>query len=305
MDDITVLEQCSLPSDNPIWTSIFGNLQHPHLTQPIFLRHNGSSVNMIDLYHGETCYLIGRGPSLSKIIENQEIYKLLMHPSVVRYCMNSSPEIIDYNCQLWTGVDRMNKFPSPIFKNANIMKLIPLNRFYQRGFQAMKGKDTLETKAYGGVYTACCANTIGVHSYLLEEDTKSKSMFAKYFLSSPSILYGYYRGMKSVMLFAMKIAMMLGFHKIVFLGVDFKMSATNPYYKQEINDQTKYHVDHNNNLYNFLTPIIKEMNDLLLSKYNGYNCQLLTANKIDLMPFIPVIDLKKMLQEEIRKKMSA
>lgn len=305
MDDITVVENYPIPSKNPVWTSIFGSSSHPDLAQPVFLRHNGLPVNIIDLYHGETCYLIGRGPSMGKILENDELKKLLMHPTVCRYAMNSSPQIIDYNCQLWTGVDRMTKFPSQILKNPNIMKLIPMNRFYQRGYHTTKGKETQETIAYGDTFTACCPNTIGVHSYLLGDDTKNKISFAKSYITSPSILYGYYRGMKSVMLFAIKIAMMLGFHKIVFLGVDFKMNVNEPYYKQKIDDYTKYHIDHNNNLYNFLAPLIKEIHELLVNKANGYNVQFLTANKIDLMPFIPVIDLKNMLHDEIKRKSSS
>lgn len=305
MDDITVLENYKDPENNPVWSSIFGNARHPDLAQPVFLRHNGLPVNIIDLFHGETCYLIGKGPSIGKILEDSNTKSLLMHPTVLRYGMNSSPSIIDYNCQFWTAVDRMNKFPSQILKNPSTMKFIPLNRFYLRGYHITKGKEQQETLAYGNTFTANCPNTFGVHCYLLNDDTKGKISFGKSFLTSPSILYGYYRGFKSVMLFAMKVAIMLGFKKIVFLGVDFKMNAQIPYYKETMENYSKFHVDHNNNLYNFLAPTIKEIHDLLKNKINGYDVELLTATKIDMMPFIPVIDLKEMLKSEITRKASA
>jgi len=304
MDDITVVENYPHPEENPVWSSIFGNSRHPDLAQPVFLRHNGLPVNLIDLYHGETCYLLGRGPSLSKILEDAETKSLLMHHSVIRYGMNTSPEVVGYHCHLWSGVDRMNKFPSQILKNPTILKLVPLNRFYLRGYHVAKGKEQQETMAYGNVFTANCPNTLGVHCYLLNDDTKGKISFGKSYLSSPSVLYGYYRGFKSVMLFSMKIAILLGFKKIVFLGVDFKMNATNPYYKQDLEHYSKFHVDHNNNLYQFLAPTIKEINDLLKAKTNGYNVELVSATKIDLMPFIPVINLKDLLKSEVSRKTS-
>jgi hypothetical protein len=304
MDDITVIENYKEPEKNPVWSSIYGNSSHPDFSQPVFLRHNGLPVNIIDLYHGETCYLIGRGPSISKVLEDSETRKLLLNPMVMKYGMNSSPEIIDYSCQLWSGVDRMTKFPSRIFKNPSIMKFIPMNRFYLRGYHTTKGKEHQETIAYGSTHTACCPNTIGTHCYLLNDDTKGRISFGKSYLTSPSILYGYYRGFKSVMLFSIKIAILLGFRKIVFLGVDFKMNPQTPYYKQDLENYSKFHVDHNNSLYQFLTPTIKEINDLLKNKTNGYNVELLTSNRIDMMPFIPVIDLKDFLKAEISMKSS-
>jgi hypothetical protein len=68
MENITVIENYKNPENNPTWTSVFSNTRHPDLYTPTFIRHNGLPVNIIDLYHGETCYLIGRGPSLSKFI---------------------------------------------------------------------------------------------------------------------------------------------------------------------------------------------------------------------------------------------
>lgn len=304
MDDITVVENYKDPEHNPVWTSVFGNTRHPDLAQPVFLRHNNLPMNIIDLYHGETCYLIGRGPSLTPILEDKETRELLMHPTTMRYGMNTSPAVIGYNCQLWTGVDRMTKFPSQILKNPSILKMIPLNRYYLRGYHISKGKEQQETIAYGDTFTANCPNTIGVHCYLLNDDTKGKISFGKSFLSSPSVLYGYYRGFKSVMLFSMKIAILLGFKKIVFLGVDFKMNAVNPYYKQDLENYSKFHVDHNNNLYQFLAPTIKEIHELLKAKTNGYNVELLTATKIDMMPFVPVINLKDLLKSEVSRKSS-
>jgi hypothetical protein len=303
IDDITVIESCKDPQESPVWSSIFGDVCHPELQQPIFIRHNGSPVNIIDLYHGETCYLIGRGPSIGKFLENEEIKSYLMNPAIVKYCMNSSPALFGYNCNIWTAVDAMTKFPKQILKNPNILKLIPMNRYYNRGYSITKGKEDAGTIAYEKKRTACCPNTIGVNSFLLSDDVRKTLNFADAFLRSPSILYGYYKGYKSVLLFSLKIALLLGFHKIVFVGIDFDMKEKEPYYKQTLQDYSKFHIEHNNKLYVFLSDIIKNIYGLLEKKAYGYNVKLLTANSIQSMPFIPTVDLNLMLKNEITAKL--
>jgi hypothetical protein len=305
MDDIAVIENSPKPDENPVFTSVFSHRRHPYYSSPTFFRHNHLPVHLTDIYHGETCYLIGRGPSLGKFMENAEIKDLLLHPAIIKYGMNSSPEVLNYNCQLWSGVDRMNKFPKQIFKSPGILKMVPSNRFYQRGFHPLTGRDNQEFIAYDRCYISHCPNTIGVYSYLLNDDTKGRISFANSFFSSSQILYGYYKSFKSVMLFALRVAIELGFKKIVLVGVDFKMDTNLPYYKESIEKYSKFHVDHNNSLYQWLAPTINEIYTLLTMKVEGFTSELLTASPIAMMPFIPVIDLKKTLSDEIKQKMGS
>lgn len=302
IDNITIIENFKNKEDSPVWSSIYGHTLHPEFKQPSFLRYNNSTINLIDLYHGETCYLIGRGPSVGKFLEDKETKDFLLNPFVMKYTMNTSPQVIDFNCNFWSGVDRMTKFPKQIFKNPSIQKFIPLNRYYQRGYSMTKAKDETETIAFDTKKTANCSNTIGVNCYLLHEDTKKTINFSESFLSNPSVLYGYYKGYKSVLLFSLKVIMLLGFRKIVFVGVDFKMDSQTPYYKETLEKYSKFHVDHNNQLYKFLADEIKNIQVLLQKRTYGYSVEFYSANKIDLMPFIPVIDLKKTLRDEIAFK---
>jgi hypothetical protein len=302
--NIPVISYTNDPEEDPMWTSFYGNMLHPDYSHPCFFRHNGASLNLFNWYNGDTVYIIARGPSIGTYLENKEIRKMLMHPAIVKFGMNTSPEIVDNQVNLWAGLDKMRKFPASIFKNPNIMKFVPMNRF---NIMSDGTKNINQDKAIAYMdghpkYTCLCPNTVGVQTFLLEQHPKGQMSFGNAYLGSTGVLYGYYKGMKSVFLFTLKLCILLGFKRIVLLGVDFTMDKSTPYYQNTSSDYPKFHVDHNNKLYTVLTPLIKEIHGLLESGASGYKTKIVTAKTIESMPFIETVNLKEELKREIARK---
>ena len=97
----------------------------------------------------------------------------------------------------------------------------------------------------------------------------------------------------------LKLCLLLGFKRIVLLGIDFKMEYSEPYYKSSSQEFQKHYVDHNNNLYGTLSPLVKSIYKILQSGDSGYQTEIVSATKIDALPFIETINLKDELEKEI------
>jgi len=304
-NDIPVLEFSDNPTEDPLWTTFMGHLVHTDYSHPVFFRHNMSNVNLFNMYNGETVYLLGRGPSIGKFLENAKIRKMLLNPFIVKYGMNTSPEILDYNVNLWSCVDNVTKFPKQIMKNPNILKLIPMNRFVTFDFDS-RMKDNKKTIAYSEgsnhKFSCLCPNSIGVQTFLLSKENMKNITFGKAFLNCPAVLYGFFKDHKSVLLYCIKICLLLGFKRIVLMGVDFKMDKEVPYYQNTSADFNEFHVQHNNRLYDALSPLIREIVDLLHKNKSQYRSSIVSATKIEALPFIPTVNLEKLLTEEIERK---
>jgi hypothetical protein len=304
-NEIPVLQRTDDAKSDPTWMGHFSQMMHPNYVNPVFFRHNMSNMNFYNIFHGETVYLIGRGPSLRKFVENKAIAKMLYHPSTILYGMNSSPEVLNCDVQLWSCVDQMTKFPKRIYKNPNIMKFIPMNRMKTTIYDP-RNHDDKKTLCLsddnGNLYPSHCPNMYGVQTFIYDSDSVNTLSFGKAFLTSPSVLYGYYKGQKSVFLFALKICILLGFKRIVLVGVDYKMDKNEPYYQQTSEDFNAFHVQHNNRLYNTTAPILKEIHNLLKNKKTNYRTEIVTAQEIELMPFIPTTNLKEELERDIQRK---
>jgi len=304
-NDIPILEFSKTPSEDPLWTTFMGHLVHPDYSHPVFFRHNLSNVNLFNIYAGETVYLIGRGPSLGRFVENAKINKMLQHPVITTYGMNSSPEVLNNNVNLWSAVDNVTKFPRQIAKNPNITKFIPMNRFTTFDFNS-RTQDNKKILAYKDgeemKYNCLCPNMFGVQTYLLSKDSVRSVTFGNAFLNCPAVLYGMFKGHKCVLLYAIKICLLLGFKKIVLIGVDFSMDPKEPYYKQTAADHNSFHVQHNNRLYDALAPMMQEIVSTLHKNKSQYRCKISTAEKIPLLPFIPKVDLAAQLAADIARK---
>lgn len=304
-NEIPVLQKTDDAKQDPTWMSMFSQMMHPNYVNPVFFRHNLSNVDLYNIYQGETVYLIGRGPSLKKLLENKSIAKMIYHPSTTLYGMNSSPEVLNHDVQLWSCVDQMTKFPKQIYKNPNTMKFVPMNRMRTTIYEPRNHDDkkTLCLEEDGQLlYPSHCPNMYGVQTYIYAPDSVQTLSFGKAYLTTPTVLYGYYKGQKSVFLFALKICLLLGFKRIVLMGIDFKMDKNEPYYKQTADDFNAFHVQHNNRLYNTTAPIVKEIYSLLKNRKTNYSAEIVTAQEIELMPFIPTINLKEELERDIQMK---
>jgi hypothetical protein len=273
----------------------------PHSTSPVFLRYNNQPINLFNLYRGETVLLIGRGPSLGKHLENEKVRKLMMHPAITRFTMNDGADVLDNNVHLWCCADSPTKFNPSIMRNPNIMKFLPLHRFhYLRRDVTDNNQSKLLIQNKSKDQIPFCANTIGVESFLIVEDKRIN--FAEAYLASSAVLFGEYKSHKSVFLLALKICLLLGFSRIILLGVDFKMTLNNPYYKMDNGGYNKFHVDHNNTLYQFLSKRLSGIYDLLVNNKSDYQTNIFTATPIDAMSFIPSINLEEELVKIVKNK---
>ena len=274
---------------------------HPDTKIDIFFRDNESPTNLVDLYKGDTCYLIGRGLSLKLLLENEELRALFSDNKLTKYCINDSIELFDFHCNIWSAADRPSKFDKRIFKNQNVMKIIPSHRF----FKSCEKKDIRKIIAYNenkkDVYSADCSNTIGAKINYINKEAE----FIKEFMDNPLVSYGIHGGSKSTLLFAIKVALLLGFSKIILIGVDLSMNIDTPYYGKSKEDykipSLKTHVNHNNRLYGFLRKTLNEINSTLSSKSSKYKCELYTMKRINGVT-IPEIDIKEEIIKELEKK---
>lgn len=302
--DIPILRDSLNPEEDPTWTSFFGSKLHPDLQEPVFVRHNGCPLSLAGMYAGETCFLIGRGPSLQEYVENKELFKTLNRPDVIRYCMNTSLEVFNNNATFWSVCDKATKFDRSGFLNGNIQKFLPLNRFRPNPNDS---KAKVSDKTYVGkihnkiIHTSHCPNTVGVSSFLLDGNAKNIN-FENAYLGSSSVLFGQYTGHKSVLLFSLKVALILGFSKIVLMGVDFKMREDKPYYGMKKGAHPKFYVDHNNKLYADLGPKLEKIVELVNNGQSGYKTTISSGKKIEALPSIPVVDIAKLIKKEIEWK---
>jgi hypothetical protein len=293
--NIPVLQHTKEPKNDPLWQRIFGHISHSDYSCSVFSRPNGDPINLYNIYKDQTCFIIGRGPSLSRVVENRETMALLMNPSIVKYSMNDGPDCLGYNCQLYTCTDRPTKFNEKIWKNPNIMKLISENRvLYHRQ------NSTNKNIAYKNVYVASCPNVYSIFTYLIDNRDSDKINFVNSYFSSPAVLYGYHNGIKCTLLAVLKLALLLGFSRIVLIGVDFEMNHDQPYYGKGKKAYPKFHIDHNNKLYKFVAPLLGDIVKQLNEKSSNYKCNVVTARKIKALPFIPEVDLKKELKKALK-----
>ena len=301
MGELNILQSVDNVKTDPTWNCFLPSLSHPDQGHNTFLRYNRTPINLIDMYKDQTCFFIGRGNSLSKYIEDEKIKNKLLHKCIFKYCVNTSPDVLGFDCNLWSCCDRVSKFSKNILLSPTITKIIPMNRLIEITSETAI-KDTKKTLAYKDPsnikYASQCPNMVGSDTFLMADLAVKNVPFYQAFLESPYILYGKYPGSKSVFLFALKTMLLLGFKRIVLLGVDFDMDINRPYYNETLKKYNKYHVDHNNKLYNNIIPDIEKIYKNINKKYD--NVEILTGNPIKTMPFIKNVDINNILDEEIK-----
>jgi len=297
--DIPILRYTNKPKEDPIWNEIFGQTFHSDYVKNVFLRPNGEPVNLYNLYRGQTCYLICRGPSLGSYLEDKETYNLLMNDKIVKYCINDSPDCIDYNCQLYSCTDKPIKFNKNIWKNPNIMKIVSKNRVMSTNNMANQRMQIAYNEGKNQVHISTCPNLFALYTYIIDSKDVDNIDFVHSYFSSPAVLYGYHNGIKSTFLVALKVAMLLGFDKIVLVGVDFNMKNENPYYGKDNKSYPKFHIQHNKKLYDTTAPLISNICRYLDEGKGAYECKIVSAKKINAISNISEINLKEMLKKDI------
>lgn len=179
---------------------------------PMFFNREGATIPLEGMYRGGTCFLIGGGPSLAKIDQQQ-----MTKPGVLTFAMNNSVKVIRPN--MWTCVDDPSRFLYSIWKDPKIMKFVPMAHFTKELWDSTNrfGVDNWK-KAPELVHA--CPNVWGYR--------RNEKFAAHRFLTENTINWGCHKdfgGCRSVMLAAFRIIYLLGIRRLFLVGVDLNMSA--------------------------------------------------------------------------------
>jgi len=176
----------------------------------------------------QTAFLIGGGPSL--IGKDLEILK---SAGIFTFGLNNSVKTFRPNA--WCGVDRPDIFLNSLWKDPTIMKFVPA------GYKRVKidGRNVYDHP--------------NVHKF------KRNTVYSKEaFFAEDLVGYGGVEKVRSVFLAAVKILFLMGFRRIVLVGVDFKMEHNSQNYSFE-QDTSKHAIDQNNKAYEKINKTMLEL----------------------------------------------
>ena len=183
-------------------------------SSPFFFRQDGAPVDLVDLYRGQSVFLVMNGGSLAGVDLD-----ILQSPGIMTMGVNNGGHHIRPN--FWSCVDEPYRFMPSIWLDPRITKFIPQAHF-QKYLLDCDSKKLSRTRVYN------CPNVIGYkRNERFNHDT---------FLTESTINWGNHGslgGGRSVMLSSIRILHLLGFRTIYLLGCDFYMDPANKYFFSE------------------------------------------------------------------------
>jgi hypothetical protein len=192
--------------------------RHPARWKKIFTRADGSLADLIDLYHGKTCFLCCGGPSFAAVDKS-----LLDRPGICSMAVNNTGHL--FRPTLWTAQDPPYRFMPSIWEDPKITKFTLWDYRRQRYWLPKDNR-------YGDRTLEQCPN--------LFFHKRKSDLNAETWLDEDRIVWGTPKelddgtmGGRSVFLAALHILYFLGFHKVYLVGVDFKMDDRHKYWFDE------------------------------------------------------------------------
>jgi len=240
---------------------------------PMFFTREGSQLNMIGHYRGDSIFLICNGPSFASLD-----HSLLQRPGVMTFGINNGPRTFRPN--FWTCVDSPERFIKSIWLDPRITKFIPQATMEKRIFDNEKWG--MERRLVGE-----CPNVIGYR--------RNEKFMADRFLFEDTINWGNhkdYGGCRSVMLPAIRISFLLGFRKIYLLGCDLNMREDYAYHFDE--QRAKGAVNCNNNTYKRM---IEEYFPKLKPEFEAAGLQVFNCNPDSALKVFPHISFEDAIKE--------
>jgi len=207
-----------LGSEGPQQIRLFQSLDDP----PQFTNHVGAAMNLRDMYHGCTGFLILSGPSTRTLDLD-----LLRQPGLLKMGVNNSPKVVRPN--LWTCVDPPDKFLKSVWYDPTIMK------FVRGGFRGKtmwdnSAKQLVPDRTIGDcpniVYVKM--NTVFTPDTWIREQTFNWGNNGSIEFIDPATGEKT-SGTRSCMLVALKLMITLGVRTIFLVGADFSMDLDQPY----------------------------------------------------------------------------
>ena len=246
--------------------------EHPHRHAPMFFRDNGMNVDLVDLYRGQSVFLILNGPSFAEVDHD-----LLRQPGVMTFGINNGAHV--FRPDFWTCVDDPTRFMASIWKDPCIQKFVPMAHF-------LKPIWSNENNAVTREKVRDFPNVLGFR--------RNENFRAGQFLTEHTINWGNHKkrgGGRSVMLSALRICHLLGFRRVYLLGCDFRMNADEKYWFDE--QRSKQAIRNNANSYAIMRRYFTELlPHFEAASFEVFNC---TADS-DLTVF-PALSLDEALAE--------
>lgn len=219
---------------------------------PFFFTADKWPAPFVDMYRGNSCFLIAGGPSFAKVDKNK-----LSEPGILTMGLNNSPK--SFRPNLWTSVDDPASFLLSIWLDPTIQKFVPISHIDKYLFDSMQWRMT-ETRV------SDCPN---VWYYKRNERFK-----ADQYLWEDTFNWGNTANMgggRSVLLAAIRILFMLGIRKIFLLGVDLNMDSANKYHFDQ--DRSPSSIRGNNSTYKLLQERFTQLRPLFEQVgLQVYNC---------------------------------
>ncbi len=230
-----------------------GKLPEPDAMRgtPMFFRHDGSPVDLLGMYRGQTCFLALNGPSLNNLDKGK-----LKFNGVSLFGVNNGGHSLTPN--FWTCVDDPTRFMPEIWRNPNIMKFVPFSHFSKPVWDTQANRE--------GPLVWQHPNVVGFR--------RNERFVASQYLTEQTINWGNHSdlgGGRSCMLSAVRIIHLLGFKKLYLLGCDFNMSETARYFFDE--ERTTGAIKGNNSSYGLLIDRFTQLQEFFLKDgFQVFNC---------------------------------
>ncbi len=244
----------------------------PVRVAPMFFRADGGTMDLADLYRGQTLFLVLNGSSLKEFDWDK-----LKRPGICSFGVNNGAH--GFRPQFWTCVDDPTRFMESIWRDPGILKFVPQAHFDKPVWDAEK--DTLSSRTVRDF-----PNVLGYR--------RNERFQAEQWLHEDTINWGnhaQYGGGRPVMLAALRIAYLLGFRRINLLGCDFQMDEKRRYWFDE--ERTPNSIRNNTNSYRILTGYFEQLKPL----FDRVGFQVFNCNPDSQLKVFPVADLDTALRE--------
>ncbi len=256
-----------LPAPEPV---------RPVRVAPMFFRADGGTVDLADLYHGQTLFLVLNGSSLKDFDWDK-----LKRPGICSFGVNNGAH--GFRPQFWTCVDDPTRFMESIWRDPGILKFVPQGNFDRPVWDA-------ERNVLSSRKVRDFPNVLGYR--------RNERFQAAQWLHENTINWGnhaQYGGGRSVMLAALRIAYLLGFRRVYLLGCDFQMDEQHRYWFDE--ERTATAIRNNTNSYRIMTGYFEQ----LRPQFERAGFQVFNCNPNSQLKVFPFTDLDSALHEaEVR-----
>lgn len=219
---------------------------------PMFFRNNGMNADLVDLYAGQTLFLVLNGGSLERFD-----WSRLKKPGICTFGVNNGAHLL--RPTFWTSVDDPTRFMRSIWADPTITKFIPMSHFQKPIWDPGKNAfSETKVKDFPNVYGYRRNEAFHANQWLFEDTINWGN-------------HGHLGGGRSVMLAALRIAFLLGFRRVCLLGCDFYMDNNNRYFFAE--ERSKQAISNNQNSYRIMMGFFEELQPhFLANAFHVVNC---------------------------------